>query len=350
MSILFQDGCDLYGTDETKAFAYGWQTVLGSQETVIPTGGRFGGGSFTLFWAHNGWERTLTQTNVTTLFTFAAMKYPTGVYGESTWGFMEWKNDSDQLMARVSLNAAQNVVIRDANGTIQDTSTQQMAPNAWFAVQVKFVAHATTGSIEVWVNGVQWAIATNIDTMPASGNQYFQTVRFGACGPNSAHTEWKDDFAIWDDSGSDFNTWTDGKDLRIDTIRPTADTAQEDFTPQGAGDQYVEVDDSPDHDVDATYNESAGSGDKDRLEAGTITGTPIAIYNVRVRGVAKKTDAGLANAKVGVFSGAAEGVSAAQGLSTDYGFLHHDLPLNPGDSLAWEKADIDAVQLQYEHA
>ena len=116
------------------------------------------------------------------------------------------------------------------------------------------------------------------------------------------------------------------------------------------GTQCVEVDDDPDHDAETSYNQSATSGDIDRLELDTLSGTPTAIHNVRARMVAKKTDAGPALGVIGVYSGSTEGVSAGQALTTDFVPLHHDEEINPDDSLAWEKADIDALQVQYEHA
>ena len=47
MSILFQDGMDVYGTDETKWLAYGW-TRDGTQTEVQASSGRGGGGALSL--------------------------------------------------------------------------------------------------------------------------------------------------------------------------------------------------------------------------------------------------------------------------------------------------------------
>jgi hypothetical protein len=347
MGALLVEGCDLYGTDEAKAVAYGWTRRQGSQELCLTTGGRFGGPCLKLAFNNNGWMWVLNKTNVTTLFAFFAHKYPDETYS-SNYGVYQAANNIGGLMFRLRINSSKQIVIYDADGADQATSTGTLTLDSYHAVQVKAVAHATTGSVEVWINGVEFVTATNIDTMPSSGNQYFGRVTFGAVV--SGADQFFDDICLWDDSGSDWNDWTDGKDLRIDTLYPNADTAQEDFIPLGAGDQFAEVNETPDHDADVSYNGSTNAGDKDRLGLEAFSGVPIAIYNVRSRIAVKKTNAGAANAKVGVFSGSTEDVSAAQGLSGDYGYLHHDSEINPDDSLAWEVADIDALQVQYESA
>jgi hypothetical protein len=347
MGALLTEGCDLYGTDETKAEAYGWQRMNGTQEACLPTGGRYGGPCFSMDYSHNGWRFTIKKAGVTTLYAFRSMKFQTDTFA-STYGIFELRNNDQILMARVNINSARQIVIYDADSAIQATSTETLPFGIYHGVQAKFVCHATTGSIEVWANGVQYAIATNIDTMPSSGNQYVEIFTFGKATNDTV--EWMDDPCLWDDSGSDWNDWTEGKDLLIETLYPNADTAQEDFIPLSAGDQFAEVNETPDHDADVSYNGSTNAGDKDRLGLEPMTGIPSVIYNVRSRIVAKKTNAGAANAKVGVFSGATEDVSAAQGLASDYTYLSHDNEVNPDDSLPWEKTDIDALQVQYESA
>jgi len=350
MAILFQDGVDLYGTNAQKALEYGWDRQDSNCRCVEDVG-RFGGDAFELSYNSNYWEAPVAGAP-TTLFIFKAHRiHPTPSYSNHDEGFISVKNGTAVWCGRMECgNVDQKLRLYDANNTEVDVADDALVPGVWYAIQMKIVIHATAGSMEVWVNGVQVLLATSIDTVPSSGTAYPEMVRFGGVCHNGSG-EYQDDLVIWDDQGAAFNDWTEGKDLRIDTLRPNADTAQEDFTPQGAGDQYVEVDDDPDYDGDTTYNESAASGDKDRLALTTLSGTPAAIYNVRTRVVAKKTNAGAALVKVGVYSGTTEDVSAAGlALGTDYGWATHDNEINPDDSLAWEVADIDALQVQYEHA
>lgn len=342
MAILMQDGCDLHGTDEAKATDYGWFFYGGPN--VLATGGRFGGGCFQIRYSTEGLRWSFVETSVTTIFVNTAFYYP-AVSAQTTYGFIQLRNNTDVLMGKVKINDSDQVEIYDADDALQATSTEVTGSGVWQNMQIKAVAHATTGSIEVWVDGVQFAIATGIDTMPASGNQYFQQVIFGTVNAGYAY---RDDLVIWDNSGTGFNDWTAGKDLVIETNRCNAVGNLSQFTKSAGANNYENVDETPDHDVDTTYNYSSTSGQADRIGTDDLSVTPDTIYNVRTRVVARKTDAGAATLKVGVYSSTTEDLSAAQGLSTDYEFFHHDNEINPADSAAWEKADIDALQVQYE--
>ena len=343
------EGCDLYGTDEAKAEVYGWTRMNGTQETCQTTGGRYAGPCFGLEYNHNGWRWIIDKTGVTTLYSFGAHFYGVSQAYDSNYGLRQFNNSTGLLMGRVKVNTSQQIEIYDADGTLQDTSTEIVTPNVYFGVQIKLVAHATTGSIEVWVDGVQYAIATSIDTMPSSGNQYVTQVIWGVV-KNGDSTQRIDDLALWDDAGSNWNTWTTGKDLAIETRRCDAVGNLSQWTKSAGSNNFENVDETPDHDADGTYNYDSVPGNADRINIEALSLTPDAIYNVRTRAVVRKTDAGPALAKIGVYSSTTEDVSAPQGLSTDYTFLHHDNEINPADAAAWEKADIDALQVQYEVA
>jgi hypothetical protein len=351
MAILFQEGMDLYGTDEAKWLQYGW-TRESAQVEVQASSGRGGGGALSLQYDQNYARIGIPKASVTTVFAHVACYYDNGgSISASNWGIMTYVNNTNDKHGWLKVNASKQLEFRDSAGTLQGTSTQTVSPDVWHDIQTKIFVHDSTGTFECWLDGVQVLNLSGLDTLNNTGNPYLEAVYYGTItSAGSGNPDLRDDFAIWDESGSDWTTWTTGKVVEIETLRANADTAQEDFTPLGAGDQYAELDETPDHDGDTSYNESASSGDKDRVGLTTITGTPIVIYNVRVRAVAKKTAAGAALVKVGVYSGATEGVSAGLGLSTDYDFVEHDLPVNPDDSAAWEKADIDALQAQYEHA
>lgn len=347
MGVIFQDGCDLYGTDELKADQSGW--IRTTNTNCDPTLGRFGGGCLCCQYNTNYWSYPLVVPK-TTLWIHGAFWYQSGEVVSSSYGILYVTNATGQLVAKLFVNAVSHYLeIWDANNVLQATSTWAVTPDIWHALQTKIVVHATTGSIEVY-RGASSVVATNIDTLPSSGAGSIGVVRYGQV----VHRDWNDnrwdDVAIWDDSGSDWNTWTEGKDLRIDTLRANAEGTPNDFTPIGAGDNFAEVDETPDHDADTSYNASSNVGNKDRLGLSTLADTPVEIYNVRTRVWAKKTNAGASDIKIGVYSGATEGMSAAKGLQTEYDHFTHDEEINPDDSLPWEIADIDALQVEYEHA
>jgi len=346
MSVLFQDGCDLYGTDEDKAALNGW-TRADANSLCVASDGRGGGGALKLTYNSNWWQNQIPGAP-TTFWIFHSHYFDNTLAVNSGNGIIKVANTTVQQVCRVYHSSVdQKLRIYDADNTLQATSTGTMPSNAWYSIQMKVVVHATTGSVEVWVNGVQFVIATSIDTVPGTGNAYPEIVRFGPVG-HAGTGEFLDDITIWDDQGSNFNTWTAGKDYQIETNRCDANGFNSQWTRSAGANNYENVDETPDHDGDATYNYASTSGLRDRIGTDALSVTPDTIYNVRTRCVARKESAGAALLKVGCYSDATEDVSAAQGLSTSYTYFHHDSELDPDGDVAWTKAQIDALQASYE--
>ncbi len=351
MGIIMQDGFDTYGTDEDKMASYGW-VIDTTQGTVQPTLGRFGGGAFSLGWlASNDHTFDHGKAGVTTFFFFMAFHYA-GIESRSTGKFIRFQNVAGNSHVQLHLNSSAQIEVYDATGSLIGTSTETFPVNVWHTIQVKVVMHDTAGSVEAWGNGVQLfgGALTNEDTIHATGTATFERLMITELANGGDTSDKRDDVVIWDDSGSNFNTWTAGKDIVIETRRCNAVGNLSQWTKSAGANNYENVDETPDHDADSTYNYNSTPGNADRINIEALSVTPDAIYNVRTRAIVRKTDAGPATVKIGVYSSTTEDVSVPQGLSTDYIPLHPDNEVNPADSLAWEKADIDALQVQYEVA
>jgi hypothetical protein len=138
----------------------------------------------------------------------------------------------------------------------------------------------------------------------------------------------------------------------VDNLYPNADTAEADFTPQGGGTNVAEVDESPQHDFDTTYNDSNTATHKDRF---TLSGSvPESGYGrvmaVQVVAMAKDdADTGTRTARVVIFENSTEGVGTTLTLTeSEWQALYHVYEDNPDTSAAWLMADVEASEIGYE--
>jgi len=209
----------------------------------------------------------------------------------------------------------------------------EVSVNTWFHVQF-YVVIADSGSIGVRIDGHQ-SINYNGDTKPstASGATYFY-----AYGGYSGSKYFYIDDLVWGSGGY-------LGDLRCVDIRPSADTAQDDWTPSTGTDNYAMVDETPESDAD--YNETNTNAHADELALEDFDGAtyiPAAVIAwVRAQMLAATGD----SIKVGIDSAGTDDVTE-HALSTEWEYYFHTADDNPADSAEWEDADIDALKLRYE--
>jgi len=220
--------------------------------------------------------------------------------------------------------------VKVADGTVE------VSVNSWFHVQF-YVVVADAGSIGVKIDGVQ-SIDDSGDTKPGceTGADYFYIY---VANPSAGSTE----YSYYDDL-----VWGSGgylSDLRCVDIRPSADTAQDDWTPSTGSDNYAMVDETPESDAD--YNETNTNAHADELALEDFDGatyTPAAVVAcARAKMLAATGD----SIKVGIDSAGTDDVTE-HSLSTEWEYYFHTADDNPADSAEWEDADIDALKLRYE--
>jgi hypothetical protein len=108
--------------------------------------------------------------------------------------------------------------------------TRNVCDNAWHWIEMQLVQSTTaSGSVQVYVDGTLDLSLTGIVTVSGSING---GIGFGSGSSNASASvaNWFDDYVVWDNSGSKFNTFPIGQQ-RITTLNPNAagDLAQ--FTP-----------------------------------------------------------------------------------------------------------------------
>lgn len=220
-----------------------------------------------------------------------------------------------------------------ANGTIT-------LVDDWFHVQFYVVIDdAPNGHIYVKLNGhvsIDYAGDTKVQA-GTTGVTFFRSQG----GDYSARRHSIDDLVI--------GTAGYLGDLRCVDIRPTADTALDDWTPSAGGDNYAMVDEVSTNaaTIDADYNKAGIDGDADELALGDFDGATYVPVAVTAWCRAQQLAANGDSIKIGIDSAGTE-AETTWPLSNTMEYYFHTSDQNPADAAEWEDADIDALLVRYE--
>jgi len=206
--------------------------------------------------------------------------------------------------------------------------------NAPYHTQV-WLTVADAGNINVKVDGHE-SINYSGDTQPGAAATISWVYLYAAFTAGAGQNIYVDDFVMG--SGDYLG------DLRCVDIRPTADTAQDDWTPS-AGDNYSTIDETPPSDVD--YNETNVDTNADELALGDFDGVTYTPRATTAWARARMEGATGDSVKVGVISNAVESVTE-RALGTSYEYFFHTDDQNPDGPGAWDDAAVDALLLRYE--
>jgi len=225
------------------------------------------------------------------------------------------------------------------NTTLLGTSSGALLLSAtWHVLEVKLYIHASAGTVEVKLDGVQILNLTGQDTLEGS-NAYGKEIVFH--GVHDDLNTWFDCIWILDNAGdAPQNDFLGG--CRVDVIRPSGAGADADFTPS-AGSNYENVDDIYPDD-DSTYNESGTVNHQDSYALPSLS-TGHTIFGVKSSACIKKTDAGAKGAKILTRVNGTYYKSDEVSPTTDYKIYSKVYQDNPDDSAAWEEADITGMEI-----
>jgi hypothetical protein len=332
MGLVFVDGFDLYAdyTQLSRRYAR-----VNSAEIVA---GRFGTGKCLSIQANNGFNltRPITETDDICLgFAFRALG--TGLSGTGTGrDFFRLRNGTN-IVGLFGFDTGGRVkyALSSYNSALVTSDVDVITNGVWnFAELLVHRASGTSGSVEIKVNGVTVASETGVNTGTSGiDNIYLQS---GNGTADSSNLIQYDDLYVRDDL-------TALGPSRVDTLRPSADTAQKDWTPSTGSDNYAMVDD--DSYDDTTYVSAATVGDKDLYDFGALAFDPETIHAVQALYTASKDDVTARTVRSTIVSGAttANGATVAPG---DTGFtVYTDIyETDPATSAAWDTAGVNALQ------
>lgn len=232
-------------------------------------------------------------------------------------------------------------------GTLIGSSAAGTMDGSWHYVEMSATINATTGSVVVKVDGTSvinfsgntknTGTSTNIDSIR------FKTGRYVA---NPIATIAIDDLYICDATGTTNNTFLG--DVRVQSMVPNAAGSSTQLTPTGAATNYSNVGEVPYNDT--TYNASPTVGQRDTYKMTSLTASTTTIFGTQSVAHMQKSDAGVANAKVALKSGATVYYDNTQSLGTSVGVYTQVRETDPATSAAWTVANANALEAGMEVA
>lgn len=210
----------------------------------------------------------------------------------------------------------------------------------WNYVELKVVLHATTGSVEIKLNGQTVASETGIDTIGAESQITQCIFNWNGTYSDAVANEWWVTDIYLDDS-----TLRGPMDIWYQPCDTSGSAAN--FTPS-AGNNEDNVDELG-NDGDTTYNASTATSTLDQLaHSDSLDDDPIALQPLVI---ARYVPTGSANIKVGVLSGTTHDQASAEGITDGYrGYLGKIYETDPDTASAWTASGADAAETTYEHA
>jgi len=238
---------------------------------------------------------------------------------------------------------------------IAESTTHCIGTNRFQRVELKAVIHGSTGSVEVRVNGVTVASASNVDTHASDAESLgsgtpdpsVSEVSFPGRGDlSTAFYPTIDDIVVWDGTGSYNNDFIG--DQRVYALAPNGDTAQADWTAL-SGSGFSNIDEA-DPDEDTSYLYAAAPGSPNTLTSEfDLENLPVSSGSVaaviacsRVR----KDVAGLVEFQHGLVSGASESKGAVRPCDPVYIFKEDVFETDPASGVAFTPSDVNSLKIQ----
>lgn len=304
------------------------------------TNGRYGGGCCQITDDDKALSVPVTPGGATPQTVFIGASCKVSAYPAAADHLIQFKDSNGTIAATLILQPSGIIKAYEGTISVKGETSAPVPLDEYFWLEVQFRPDSLTGICEIRFNETTVLNLTGANLDNASLKDV-GTVNFkGAAGTT---TSW-DDILIMDDQGTTFNTHMG--DLKIEKKAPTADTAQDDFTPSTATDNYAMVDDIP-SDGDTSYNASNTVNDEDLLAHAALGATPVTVHGVVVNLIAK--DTGVSRGlKASCKSNATTVRGAEKTLAGGYTHFQEMYAKDPDGDVAWDGAAVDAADYGYQ--
>jgi hypothetical protein len=327
MALLMFDGFDTY--PDSAAVNAQPAMSFGGAGAGLEVPGRFGGVALesTNNFADWVWNFITAGNEITV---GAAFRYTFTPSADGT-GFFNIRSGTTNLII-VGVDNVGRLKVANASGfpagLLGSSDPGIMFGSTWFYLEIEMLRSATVGELRIYLNGL-----LVIDLGP---------INTGASLINNVH--WDLPGAMLMDDVYVCDTANEHKgDVRVETLRPNADTAQRDFS-RSTGTVNFSLIDETQFNSDTDYVLSSTPGHLDYYDFGALSSTPAEIYAIRTRAVVRKDDAATRIARTKLKSGASVSNGRSMGLPSSYIYLNDIYHIDPDTGLPWSAAAINAIQ------
>ena len=331
MALLWLDGFEQYENIADILDAY-VSSVTAS--TTIETGRNTGAGNnkaMQLGFNTTNMQKRLGETTSTVVVGFAFQ----GV-GLTTLDIMRLYNSSTEMI--VLRQSGGEIYIDRGSTNLGNTTGANILGGNWYYIELKVFIHDSTGTVQVWVDGVSRLSLTSQDTKNGTPNTITSLWLGGYSGDHLY-----DDLYVLDDSGTDATDVLG--DCRVETVFPDADGATNNFTAVGTGTTNADrVDDGSTPDDDTTYVHSSTATNKDLYGFAALAGDIDTVYAVGVALRVRKTEAGFRTIATVARSNVTEVDGSDHGLGVSWRYANEIYENDPDGGGAWDEAAVNAAQ------
>lgn len=231
------------------------------------------------------------------------------------------------------------------------TAPDLIKTGQWYYIEYQALVHATLGTIQLRVNGIEFINLTGLNT---TGVTFDGVLRSFAMSDASAVTH--DDLIVMDtvDDGLDDPRWPSGGggfdqflgQIEIIVKRPNGAGFKAEFVPN-TGANWQNVDDTTPDD-DTTYNACAAAdvGDEDIHEFEDLA-VGEDILGAQHLVCSRKTEEGIASLKPIIRQDGVNFEGDELGVNEDYYYVNRVVHASAPDGTLWSKAKFDAIQAGY---
>jgi hypothetical protein len=371
MALLWCDGFDHYGTDETNLTDGPYATAA----DVTLTTAQVATGTHSILIGEStnnssvGGLRKVLPASVTKMGLCMRLYFP-GLPESNTSAMIAGFQTSNANLGHVSVFLDSNgrlLFYKDTNhnlsgemGTLIAQSDPVLTANAWHHVELQVFIHATTGWVRAAVNGVHVYQATGLDTLEDSSGIVSIAITqpyYGTSAGINNGDFYMDDLYMYDFVGdsavdTDFVPTTDGSglatsyigELQVMYLPPNGDTAETDWVRSTGSNDYEVVDETSPNDNDYIYSTAATD-----LSEFDLTDLPEDITYVRglqLLGRMSKADAGACMIKFGMKSVAATADSAEFPITVEPTYWWKFQNTDPDSSARWTRASLNAAKFR----
>jgi hypothetical protein len=250
--------------------------------------------------------------------------------------FLEFWSDTGELLY---LAVAIGGYIGIYRGSTQlALSSRTIDTGGWYHIQVDYYPDESAGVCTVRVDGSEWVTYTG-DTRDTTGTYSVVRLVNSSAG---GYSHYYDNFVMNSSAGSYDNSWpgiVELEELKVDGAGDATELTA------SSGANYTCVDESPPNVADYVYSATNALRDlytvSNNLSGGEDLGTLSVIHISRV------TD-GSGDLAATIKAGSTEDDGDTIAMTGNFAMYLESWPLNPDDSDAWEKTDIDSLQIGIE--
>lgn len=217
-------------------------------------------------------------------------------------------NSASGLHFRLGADGTIYAFNENSNTTIASSVTGVMSAYSWVYIELKISFSATTGSIDLRVNGNSVISVSGVNTL--CGLASVSVLNLAGSG---VVVNYFDDFYICDTTGSVNNDFLGP--LSVYTLFPTANGSTNDFTPVGAATNWQAV--ANEVPTITSYVQSSVTGAKNLYQVMDLPITPTSVPGVLVRTYCQKLDNGPRTFQLVIKTSGVEGNSS--NLQATYG-------------------------------